>query len=67
MLRQRAKIKWLRVGDDNNAYFHASLRAKQKQNTMKNIYRWDGTLVTTHKNLKKEVLDFYGKLIGMGG
>ncbi|MCI32067.1 transposon TX1 putative 149 kDa protein, partial [Trifolium medium] len=30
MLRQKAKIEWLRLGDGNNKYFHASLKAKQK-------------------------------------
>ncbi|KAI5403341.1 hypothetical protein KIW84_050776 [Lathyrus oleraceus] len=30
MLQLRAKIDWLRLGDGNNSFFHASLKSKQK-------------------------------------
>lgn len=26
IMSQRAKIKWLKLGDDNKAYFHASVK-----------------------------------------
>lgn len=33
VLRQRAKINRLRLGDGNNAYFHAYMKAKQERMT----------------------------------
>lgn len=30
VLRQNAKIKWIRLGDRNNSYFHASLKSKHQ-------------------------------------
>jgi hypothetical protein len=51
MLRQRAKIEWLRLGDGNNKYFHASIKAKQKQCELRAIYRADGTLLTSHEDV----------------
>jgi hypothetical protein len=30
MFQQKAKIDWLKLGDGNNRYFHASIKAKQK-------------------------------------
>lgn len=31
ILRQIAKIGWMRMGDGNNAYFHASLKSKHQK------------------------------------
>lgn len=28
LLRKGVKIEWLKLGDGNNAYFHATLKAK---------------------------------------
>jgi hypothetical protein len=64
MLRQKAKIEWLKLGDGNNKYFHASIKAKQKQCELKTIYREDGTMVTTHEDIEQEVLHLYGNLMG---
>jgi hypothetical protein len=64
MLRQKAKIEWLKLGDGNNKYFHASIKAKQKQCELKTIYREDGTMVTTHEDIEQEVLHLYGNLTG---
>lgn len=30
MLRQRTKISWIRLGDENNAFLHAMLKSKKK-------------------------------------
>jgi hypothetical protein len=64
MLQQRAKIDWLRLSDGNNKYFHASIKAKQKQCELRALYREDGTLITTHDDVEQEVLNLYGSLMG---
>jgi hypothetical protein len=64
MLRQKSKIDWLKLGDGNNKYFHASLKAKQKHCALRAIYREDGTLLTTHEDIEMEVLHLYGNLMG---
>jgi hypothetical protein len=64
MLRQKSKIDWLKLGDGNNRYFHASLKAKQKQCELKAIYKEDDTMVTTHEEIEQEVLGLYGNLMG---
>lgn len=30
ILMQKAKVNWLRLGDNNNSYFHASIMEKNK-------------------------------------
>ncbi|CAJ2661953.1 unnamed protein product [Trifolium pratense] len=64
MLRQKANIEWLRHGDGNNKYFHASIKAKQKQCDLKTLYREDGTMITSHEDIEHEVLNLYGNLMG---
>lgn len=64
MLMQRIKIDWLRMGDDNTAYFHAYLKAKQNMNSMRMIQRQDGTVLKDQKDIANEVMQFYGSLMG---
>ncbi|CAK8563326.1 unnamed protein product [Lathyrus sativus] len=62
--KQRAKINWLGLGDGNNIYFHAQVKAKQSQNEMTAICKDDGTLLTNPTDIEAEVLHFYGNLMG---
>lgn len=39
MLKEHARIKWLKEGDKNFKFFHVSLRLKQSKNTYINILR----------------------------
>lgn len=64
MLKHKAKIDWLRLGDGNNSYFHASIKSNQNAKSVRVLYMEDGTNVTTQEEIKNEVLDYYGKLMG---
>lgn len=39
LLKQKSKITWLRLGDGNNAYFYASLKARHKHKSILIISR----------------------------
>lgn len=30
-LKQKYKVDWLKLGDDNNAYFHETLKVRRRQ------------------------------------
>ncbi|CAK8562812.1 unnamed protein product [Lathyrus sativus] len=64
MVRQRAKIDWLRLRDGNNKYFHASIKGRQQLNNITQIQRIDGTMVTDQKGMENEVISFYRNLMG---
>ncbi|XP_058753378.1 uncharacterized protein LOC131626575 [Vicia villosa] len=64
VLRQKTKIEWLRLGDGNNSYFHASLKSKQKAKGILILQKEDGTEVTSQYSIEQIVVDFYGSLIG---
>ncbi|XP_058725957.1 uncharacterized protein LOC131597268 [Vicia villosa] len=64
MMRQKAKIDWIRLGDENNSYFHASLKSKNSQKNIKALKMEDGTTATTQGEMEQEILTFYGLLMG---
>ncbi|GKE16937.1 hypothetical protein Tco_1424514, partial [Tanacetum coccineum] len=50
ILYQKAKVKWLSVGDRNNAYFHKAIKSRQQRNRVdvicnENGERFEGSVV----------------------
>lgn len=64
ILQQKAKIQWLKVGDANNSYFYAHIKAKYHTNILHNLRKTDGTIVQNQQERANEVLEFYKKLTG---
>ncbi|XP_058762598.1 uncharacterized protein LOC131635980 [Vicia villosa] len=65
ILMQKAKVDWLKLGDNNNAYFHASIREKNKQKAMYSLQALDGRELESQEETEQEILDLYGKLFGL--
>ena len=61
---QQSKIRWLREGDANTAFFHASKRARRVCNTIRNIEAND-TLVTDQQNIIQLFIDRYRHLYNL--
>lgn len=66
MLRQRAKIYSIRLGDNNNCFFYATLKSKYSQSHISVLKDKDGNQLVNHDQIKKEVLIFYKDLVGKG-
>lgn len=64
ILRQRSKLKWLRLGDGNNKYFHATIKARQTSNSIYSLQKEDDTILKTHEDIEEEILTSYRKLMG---
>lgn len=62
VLSQPAKINWIRMGDGNNSYFHASIKSKQRTDTISQFCKDDGIVLVTQKAIADEVLTFYSNL-----
>lgn len=50
-VKQRAKLHWLHVGDQNNTTFHNAIRTRQAQNTIREIKCPTGSTVTQQKDI----------------
>lgn len=50
--------------DGNNSYFYAYIKAKQTRRNMRGVQSADATVLQSHDEIEKDILDFYGKLMG---
>ncbi|XP_058776752.1 uncharacterized protein LOC131651098 [Vicia villosa] len=63
-LRQRTKLNWIKIGDDNNTYFQAYLKARHNHKSIQFLQRDDGSIVTSQEDIEAEFLRLYGNLMG---
>lgn len=59
MLKQKAKLFWLDVGDGNNILFHNAAKIREIRNTIHEIQCSDGRLVQTKEEIKEEAVSFF--------
>lgn len=58
-----AKVNWLKLGDNNNSYFHALVKERNKQEGLYTLIYIDGRMLNKHENIKKDIIEFYRKLV----
>lgn len=64
LLHQRAKLHWLKEGDENSKVFHNSIKARKVHNTINAIQLEDGTWADTPETVSKAFINFYKNLLG---
>ncbi|XP_009798086.1 uncharacterized protein [Nicotiana sylvestris] len=64
IMKQKARIKWLKVGDSNTTYFHACVKNRQARNHIGRLMDNTGKLLQSAKEVEEEILSFYKKLLG---
>ncbi|KAI5385354.1 hypothetical protein KIW84_072087 [Lathyrus oleraceus] len=64
ILMPKAIVTWLKLGDNNNSYFHAFVKEKNKQKGMYTMTSLNGIEVTTVRNGKTLSRDLAQQLIG---
>ena len=62
-LKQKAKLHWLEVGDQNNKTFHNAVGSRQAQNTIREIRCQDGRIVTKQLEVKEEAVRFFSEFL----
>lgn len=50
---QKEKITWLKLGDNNNPYFHASLKEKNKHNGLYTLTSISSDLLSTQDDIER--------------
>ncbi|XP_058767824.1 uncharacterized protein LOC131641534 [Vicia villosa] len=64
ILHQKLKCDWINPGNENNAYFYANLKSKNKQVQIQELEDSHSNRLTDQKDIEREVISFYSKLIG---
>lgn len=59
IMQQKAKVDWLRLGDGNNAFFHATLKAKNRNLGITTLQNVNGQIFTKQYDLEGEIMEFY--------
>ena len=62
-LKQRSKLHWLEVGDQNNTTFHNSIKTRQAQNTLREVRCPNGTMAKQHSELKLEAERHFSEIL----
>lgn len=63
-LGQKAKMEWLKDGDENTRLFHQSIKARRVQNQIYSIFDEHGTWHEDNKAVIDAFVDYYKKLMG---
>ncbi|CAA7034131.1 unnamed protein product [Microthlaspi erraticum] len=58
-LKQKSKLHWLKVGDQNNKYFHKGVEERQAQKMIKEVNCRDGHIATSGDDIKEEAEGFF--------
>ncbi|XP_062093494.1 uncharacterized protein LOC133799495 [Humulus lupulus] len=66
-LRQNSKITWLHLGDDNTAYFHASLKKRKMTNHIVSYISDDGSVVDGYEKVTHHFLHHFQSFLGCAG
>ncbi|XP_060210855.1 uncharacterized protein LOC132637843 [Lycium barbarum] len=64
ILKQKCRVKWLHLGDENSAYFFASLKIRQAQNTIKCLTNSQGQQLQNPDQIEVGIMNFYKALLG---
>lgn len=62
-LKQKAKLHWLDVGDQNNKTYHNAIRTRQAHNTIREIRCPNGSIATKQSEIKMEAERFFSDFL----
>lgn len=64
LYKQKSRIKWLREGDQNTAYFLRSLCTRRNQNRISRIHDREGVEISDSGKIKEVAMNFFHNLLG---
>lgn len=62
--QQKARVDWIKLGDTNTKFFHASVKVRQNMNVIHKLVRDDESIVRGQKHVSREIREFYMRLMG---
>ena len=63
-LRQKARVRWITLGDRNNKYFSSVIKERNQKKHIRSILSLDGKIVYEPHEIQEEFVKFYKSLMG---
>ncbi|XP_077240354.1 uncharacterized protein LOC143881251 [Tasmannia lanceolata] len=63
LLRQKARISWLNLGDSNFAFFHVALKTRRNHNSIQALSSPDGTISSDPDQISNSLVLFFQNLL----
>ena len=63
-LKQKSRIQWLKLGDQNSSFFHKSVKARNSRNSIKSITLENGCRYEDPDTIKQEVIKHFQSVLG---
>lgn len=64
ILKQKSRVDWLQLGDQNTRFFFSAMKQRHARNTMVTMMNEAGDFLTEPDQIQHEVLSFYKNLLG---
>lgn len=64
ILKQKSRIQWLKLGDLNSAFFHASIKNRNAQKKITRLLTQIWTYTQNQEEVQQEIIQFYKQLLG---
>lgn len=61
---QKSRVTWIQLGESNTRFFHAHVKQRRSQNSIKLLFQHYGTKLKLQDQIKKEIIMFYQPLMG---
>ncbi|XP_070035392.1 uncharacterized protein [Nicotiana tomentosiformis] len=63
-LKQKARAKWIQLGDSNTKYFSAVMKERSQRKQILELHSITGNRITDSESIKREIIEFYKSLMG---
>lgn len=60
--KQRSRVQWLKLGDQNSKFFAAMTRERKSTNSIYRMMGGDGTLMVTRTDMERKCLEYFQDL-----
>ena len=63
-LRQKSRIKWIQLGDENNKYISSVIKERTQKKQVRSIMSLNGQMLYDPQEIQEEFVMFYKSLMG---
>ena len=66
-LKQKSRVQWLKLGDQNSSFFHKTVKARNARNAIKVITTGNGCRIDDPEAIKEEAVGFFKNVLCSDG